>query len=216
MNNTFSILTLLSIGSFGRAAVVTVRQLFGLGLLLIALTMPLKAFAVTAIPDNATFTSAIRSCKAEAPVDGLCTIYGTITTNYGTMPNWDTSLVTSMLEAFNDDSSFNADISAWDTSSVTDMAQMFFRAHAFNKDISSWDTSSVTNMRAMFYGASVFNQDIGSWDTSSVTNMRVTFGSATAFNQDIGSWDTGNVTNMGEHVLGSNCFQPRHWFMGHE
>ncbi len=92
MNNTFSILTLLSIGSFGRAAVVTVRQLFGLGLLLIALTMPLKASAVTAIPDNATFTSAINSCKAEAPVDGLCTIYGTITTNYGTMPNWDTSL----------------------------------------------------------------------------------------------------------------------------
>ena len=153
MNNTFSILTLLSIGSFGRAAVVTVRQLFGLGLLLIALTMPLKASAVTAIPDNATFTSAINSCKAEAPVDGLCTIYGTITTNYGTMPNWDTSLVTSMNSAFVTDLSFNADISAWDTSSVTNMSQMFYGASAFNKDIGSWNTSSVTNMAIMFQEA---------------------------------------------------------------
>src|SRR6056300_153129 len=73
-----------------------------------------NAVAVTPIPDNATFTAAIAACLAEAPVDGKCVNYGTVTTDFGEMPDWDTSLVTDMSSAFDnqagDKPNFNADI----------------------------------------------------------------------------------------------------------
>merc|ERR1712091_174232 len=45
---------------------------------------------------------------------------------YGTMPNWNTSL-------------------------VTDMYAMFYKASAFNQDIGSWNTAQVTTMQRMFH-----------------------------------------------------------------
>ena len=45
---------------------------------------------------DATIQSAITNCLDEAPVDGLCSRYGLITTKYGTMPNWDMSQVTTL------------------------------------------------------------------------------------------------------------------------
>ena len=49
--------------------------------------------------------------------------------NYGTMPNWDTSLVTDMsgwtgsaFQGFGDKSTFDGDISKWDTGKVTKMS----------------------------------------------------------------------------------------------
>ena len=151
-------------------------------------------------------------CLAEAPVDGLCTKFG-LARKIGTMPNWNTSLVTNMngctltysssscssstyARMFNQKSSFNGDISKWDTSGVTSMYYMFSQATSFNQDIGSWDTSKVTSMTNMFYYATSFNQPIGSWDTSKVTSMTNMFYQATSFNQPIGSWDTSKVTNM--------------------
>ena len=142
-----------------------------------------NAAAVTPIPDNATFTAAIAACLAEAPVDGKCTNYGTVTTNYGEMSNWDTSLITDMSNAFGDEfgnkpfdvAIFNADISAWNTSNVTNMRDMFFYAAAFNQDIGGWDTSSVTNMLSMLRFTNNFNQDISAWNTSNVTRMYWSF-----------------------------------------
>ena len=106
-----------------------------------------------------------------------------------------TTLVTNMDELFDDNSSFNSNISFWDTSNVTSMDTTFAGASSFNQDIGNWDTSKVIYMNEMFAGASSFNQNIGSWDTSNVTNMSGTM-SGTTFNQDIGSWDTSKVTDM--------------------
>ena len=106
-----------------------------------------------------------------------------------------TTLVTNMDELFDDNSSFNSNISFWDTSNVTSMDTTFAGASSFNQDIGNWDTSKVIYMNEMFVGASSFNQNIGSWDTSNVTNMSGTM-SGTTFNQDIGSWDTSKVTDM--------------------
>jgi len=121
---------------------------------------------------------------------------------YGTMPNWDTSLVEDMsgydegVQGFGDKSTFDGDISKWDTGKVTNMHAMFYIASAFNQDIGSWNTAQVTTMRGMFASASAFNQDIGSWNTEKVTTMIYMFQEASAFNQDIGSWNTEKVTNM--------------------
>ena len=70
-------------------------------------------------------------------------------------------------QLFNDNPTFNDDISNWDTSNVEIMYRLFAGASAFNRSISSWDVSNVT-MMAMFdalvngaWVASAFNQDIG-------------------------------------------------------
>ena len=75
---------------------------------------------------------------------------------YGTMPNWNTSLVEDMsgydggVQGFGGESTFNGDISKWDTGKVTTMYYMFYNASAFNRDIGSWNTAQVTTMKLCF------------------------------------------------------------------
>ena len=79
---------------------------------------------------------------------------------YGTMPNWNTSLVTDMsgydggFQGFGDKSTFDGDISKWNTEKVTNMGYMFHSASAFNQEIGDWNTEKVTTMRYMFERAS--------------------------------------------------------------
>ena len=110
--------------------------------------------------------------------------------------SWDVGNVTTMREMFRNAGAFNQDLSGWDVSSVTTMREMFSDASAFNQDLSSWEVNNVTTMRGMFNDASAFNGDISSWDVSSVTSMQVMFLDATVFNRDISSWKVGNVTAM--------------------
>ena len=127
---------------------------------------------------------------------------------YGTMPNWNTSLVEDMSgydpflqgsgsQGFGAKSTFNGDISKWDTGKVTTMRDMFYSASAFNQDIGNWNTERVTDMNGMFYFASAFNHDIGSWNTERVTDMGNMFYSAPAFNHDISSW-TGSAATTAQ------------------
>jgi surface protein len=172
----------------------------------------------TPIPD-ASWHTFVAECLAESAAKP---VYGEVTGEcidwarskdvwYGTMPNWDTSLVTDMSgwnrvqlkdQGFrNRFPTFNGDISKWETGKVTDMGHMFRGCSLFNQDIGGWNTAQVTIMYAMFHSAYAFNQDIGSWNTSQVINMYGMFWSASAFNQDIGRWNTENVTN-GDDVYG--------------
>ena len=112
------------------------------------------------------------------------------------LEGWDTSAVTNMVEAFEDQSEFNIDISKWNTAAVTDMTFMFDDASEFDQDISNWNTAKVINMAYMFRHASKFNQDIGNWNTAKVKNMNNMFAHATEFNQDIGDWNTVEVRWM--------------------
>ena len=148
---------------------------------------------VTVFPPitDSNFNAVITECLSTNPVDGLCT-----NSQYGAMPNWDVSNVTNMYKAFEDKTSFNADLSNWDVSNVTNMTQMFWNANSFNQDISNWNVSNVNDMFGMFYRASAFNQDIGNWNVNNVTDMSSMFYRTDAFNQDIGNWNVSNVTKM--------------------
>ncbi|MCP2505347.1 MAG: BspA family leucine-rich repeat surface protein, partial [Candidatus Poseidoniaceae archaeon] len=132
---------------------------------------PSSAPSLGTVLSDDNFASAVSECLRVASgnhvSDGLCT-----SASFGSMPSWDTSLVTNMSNAFSQYPDFNADISGWDTSNVVDMSAMFESASLFDQDISSWVTSKVRSMTRMFADASSFNQNIGvSWDTSQVTSM---------------------------------------------
>jgi surface protein len=153
------------------------------------------------IPD-ASWHAFVEECLEEAPVTGECTDWAS-GNNYGTMPNWDTSLVTNMVGksgstwvGFGNRATFDGDISRWDTSQVTDFWGMFYGASNFNQPIGNWDVTSALTMYYMFRDAKKFNQPIGNWDVSKVTNMGGMFWGASAFNQPIGSWDVSEVTYM--------------------
>ena len=138
---------------------------------------------------DTNFQTAINTCLTTNPVNGMCSY-----SEYGAMPNWDVSNVTTMQEAFASKTDFNGDISNWDVSSVTDMYAMFAEASVFNQDISNWDVGSVTAMRAVFYKASAFNQDISNWNVSSVTDMSYMFDfsnlSTTNYDALLNGWST--------------------------
>ena len=105
--------------------------------------------AVTPIP-SASWHAFVEACLTEAPVTGECTTWdANNANNYGTMPNWNTSLVEDMSASYYG-RTFNGDISNWDTAQVTNMENMFSSASAFNQNISNWDTAQVTNMANMF------------------------------------------------------------------
>ena len=70
--------------------------------------------AVTQITDS-NFYSAIETCLGTNPVDGLCS-----SSEYGSMPDWDVSLVT--------------DMSGWNTDGYS---QGFYDKGTFNGDIGS-------------------------------------------------------------------------------
>ena len=161
-------------------------------LTLLLVFISIFGYAQTPITD-ANFLTAINNCLSTNPVDGLCS-----DSEYGAMPTWDVSNVTNMAGAFDDATSFNADISAWDVSNVTNMSEMFIYVQAFNQDIGSWDVGNVGNMFRMFLRVYRFNQDIGDWDVSNVTTMEGMFEDAVDFNQDIGAWDVSSVTNMSD------------------
>ena len=111
---------------------------------------------VTRLTDS-NFFDAIETClnKYEQGLhaaDGRCSA-----SEYGSMPEWNTSLVTNMKGAFRDMVTFNADISGWDTSSVTNMSHMFYNAQQFSQDITRWDGSAASSRQQyVFYGANSF------------------------------------------------------------
>ena len=174
-----------------------------------------KALALTSINDS-NFHSAIETCLGTNPVDGLCS-----SSEYGSMPDWDVSMVTDMhtiyiasadgtltsSQGFGGKTTFNGDIRGWNTSQVTSMGTMFESASSFNQDIGGWNTAQVTDMNAMFNGAKAFNQDIGGWNTEKVTDMGVMFQSASSFNRRVSSWTgTAATTAQTDMFSGATAF----------
>ena len=170
------------------------------------------ACLLTSSPDpipDASWHTFVDKCLEEAPDTGECTAWAS-GNNYGTMPNWNTSLVEDMsgydggFQGFGDKSTFDCDISKWNTGKVTNMGYMFHSASAFNQDIGSWNTEKVTDMRYMFDSASAFNHDISSWTGTAVTTAQIfMFRDATAFQAKFACTDaiTGPANSCFERLV---------------
>ena len=81
-----------------------------------------------------------------------------------------------------------SDVTCVCTSGITNMQGLFQNNQTFNQDISSWDTSDVSNMQGLFQNARDFNQDIGYWNVSSMNDqngVNQLFDNATNLNQDL-------------------------------
>ena len=64
---------------------------------------PLTSCQVRPTPSplsDSTIYDAITACLSESPIHGECITYGLLTTNFGTMPNWDIEKVTDLSYAF--------------------------------------------------------------------------------------------------------------------
>ena len=125
---------------------------------------------------------------------------------------WNTSQVTDMSFAFEDQETFNGPLDCWDTSSVTAMRRMFSYAKDFNQPLDTFDTSKVTDMNFMFRGAYDFNNPVDSWDVSKVIDMDSMFKKTKNFNQDLASWSPSSVTTFSRMFEQAEAFnQPIGW-----
>ena len=71
-----------------------------------------------------------------------------------------------MSYAFENQSSFNGDISLWDVSSVTNMRYMFQNAVSFNQNLSGWCVTNIASEPGNFdTGANAWVLDRPVWGT---------------------------------------------------
>lgn len=109
---------------------------------------------------------------------------------------WDVSNVTSLKFTFFGAISFKTNLSYWDVGNVTDFNYTFHNAKSFNSDLSNWNVSKGKKFSQMFWGAKGFNSDLNKWDISNAEDISYMFGMANSFNGNISSWDTSNINDL--------------------
>ena len=123
------------------------------------------------------------------------------------LSDFDTSQVTSMIEAFFQCSNLTSiDLTNVNTSNVTNMSAMFGEcSNLTSLDVSNFDTSNVTSMTSMFSNCyNLTSLDVSNFDTSNVTNMTSMFSNCYNLTSlDVSNFDTSNVTNMPGMFLGN-------------
>lgn len=118
----------------------------------------------------------------------------------------DTSNGTSFVSIFEENGSFNGDLSSWDVSSVTTMSNAF-RLSAFTQPLETWNVGAVQVFFGMFRGTA-YNQDVSGWNIASATNMSHMFNGAASYNQDLSGWSVDGVTACTDFSLNATSWAP--------
>jgi len=116
-----------------------------------------------------------------------------------TVPNFDTSCITSMHSLFIHCEDFNENINHWDVSNVTNMSCVFWDCHTFNKPLNKWNVSKATTMQCMFIECYEFNQALYKWKVKNVNDFSYMFSCCKNFNKSLKKWkikQTADVDNM--------------------
>lgn len=124
------------------------------------------------------------------------------------LSNFDTSQVTSMIQAFYQCSNLTSiDLTNVDTSNVTSMGYMFFNCRILTSlDVSNFNTSNVTDMNSMFSDCKgLTSLDVSNFNTSNVTDMSYMFASCGSLTSiDLSGSETTKLTSIGN--MFSECF----------
>ncbi len=126
--------------------------------------------------------------------------------NLTRVPTWLPSTVTDLSKAFQDATSFDADLSGWDTSGVTNLTSTFAGATSFTAGVGAWDVANVSSLDSTFAGAVAFDEDLGDWDVAQVEDFTNTFRNALAFDGDVRTWETGSATSLYGTFRGAQAF----------
>lgn len=130
--------------------------------------------------------------------------------NHSNIGYWDTSRITSMLNAFNGATSFvGIGLENWNTSSVTTFNQAFLNCSSLGKDIilnlSNWDVSQSTNMVSMFQGCSgLSNCIISGWYSAATCSHSNQFNSANLSGAYLPDWKFVGTNSCGSMFTSCN------------
>ena len=124
---------------------------------------------------------------------------------YTDLPN--TSLCTTVKQAFRNCYVFNSSLDGIDTSNVIVFASMFRDARLFNQSLISFDTSNGVDLRFMFRSAYVFNQPINHFNMERSTQIDEMLRDARLFDQDISSWVLINAVSANNFMISSTGLQ---------
>ena len=123
------------------------------------------------------------------------------------LSNFDTSLITNMVDMFNNCKNLESiNLKYLNTSLVQNMTNMFYCCKTLKSlDLSDFNTSLVTSMNSMFSGCNSLNEiDISSFNTSLVTDMFRMFGACNLTSLEISNFDTSLVERMDSMFSGCN------------
>ena len=122
--------------------------------------------------------------------------------DYGDIPDWDVSEVTSFVGIFSGDRnsnlvSFDPDVSQWNTTKAKKMGYMFKGNTAFQRDLSGWDVSGVYDFAYMFTRTTYNGSGLDSWDVSSGQRfIRMFSKNDNIDGSTITGWNPQSATNM--------------------
>ena len=155
--------------------------------------------------------------------------------SYGHITNWKLSKDIHSLESlFENQATFNEDLSGWNVSYVSNTNKMFcgcvsflglglekwkthwfhgtfcmfYNCHSLICDLSAWNVMHVHNAKGMFYGCSNFNCNLSSWRFKHVKDIHTChmFDGCSNFNSDLSNWDMSSVVDMNHMFYGCSNF----------
>ena len=104
---------------------------------------------------------------------------------------WDTLLVTELIQSFADLDISDQNIDGWDLSSVTDFSGAFdTTVLSADINLAAWNMSAAQSIEGMFFNSNFEGNGIEQWDVSNVGDMENAFlGCNLPATLDLGDWD---------------------------